>query len=265
MQGQADAYRPHDDVSLAAASPSAGWIGFSTYVGAPPPSFTEPLGALFSRASLPSDTLSFLPNLLETPLFVLHGDADDNVPVGQARRMRQELMTLCHPDVRWHEQAGVGHWWDDDPAPGATCVDHPGIFSLIRSAKIPSGEGRLRFVTANPAVSATRRWLTIEQQLKPLSLSRAELDWQETSVTGTTENVARLCLDLPGLKEANLDGQRIALRSQRPVHLASTRGRWHTAGPLSVNEKNPMRSGPFKRVARVSHPRRAEGGLLSRR
>lgn len=235
--------------TFASASPSAGWISFTTYVGAPPPVTTDPVGIIFSRANLPSDTLSFITNLLETPVFILHGDADDNVPVSEARRMRQELTALKHPAVRWHEQPGAGHWWDDDPAPGAACVDYPGIFSLVRSAQIPSGQGALRFVTANPAVSATRRWLTIEQQTKPLALSKAELTWKGTAVTGTTENIARLALDIPGLKEATLDGQRVTLTSSRPARLALVSGRWQAVnGAVSAAEKNPQRSGPFKQA-----------------
>ncbi len=310
-QGQADAYGPHDDVSLAAptnrrpfgfdwedwgradalevlaqakklfphdparvsltghsmgghgtwslaallpdtfasASPSAGWISFTTYVGTPPLPSSDPLGLIFSRANLPSDTLRFLPNLLDTPLFVLHGDADDNVPVSEARRMRTELAALGHTDLRWHEQPGAGHWWDDDPAPGAACVDYPGIFSLVRSARVPAGVGKLRFVTSNPAVSATRRWLTVEQQLKPLALSKAELNWMGSAVSGTTENVARLAFDLPKLTEATLDGQRVSLSGRRPARLTFSGGRWHeTSEPAPLTEKNPVRSGPFKQA-----------------
>ncbi|MGC4046530.1 MAG: prolyl oligopeptidase family serine peptidase [Armatimonas sp.] len=235
--------------TFASASPSAGWISFTTYVGAPPPVTTDPVNALFTRANLPSDTLSFLTNLLNTPVFILHGDADDNVPVTEARRMRQELTALKHPAVQWHEQPGAGHWWDDDPAPGAACVDYPGIFSLVRSSRIPTGEGALRFVTANPAVSATRRWLTIEQQTRPLALSKAELTWKGSAVTGTTENIARLSLDIPGLKEAELDGQKVTLSGAHPARLAFVSGRWQAANSgVSAAEKNSMRSGPFKQA-----------------
>jgi pimeloyl-ACP methyl ester carboxylesterase len=237
--------------TFASASPSAGWISFTTYVGAPPPVTSDPIGALFGRANLPSDTLQFLPNLLDTPLFVLHGDADDNVPVSEARRMRQELAAWNHPAVRWHEQPGAGHWWDDDPAPGAACVDYPGIFSLVRSARIPGGEGPLRFVTANPAVSATRRWLTVEQQLKSLSLSKADLVWKGSTVTGTTENIARISIDVPGLREVVLDGQWVSVRGPRPTRLVLLDGHWQEARELVPSaEKNPLRSGPFKQAFR---------------
>ena len=49
------------------------------------------MGELAWRASLPSDTLTFVRNLDTVGVFVLHGDRDDNVPVGQARNMRKVL------------------------------------------------------------------------------------------------------------------------------------------------------------------------------
>ena len=309
-QGQADAYGPHDDVSLAAATnrrpygfdwedwgradaievlaqakgyfphdparvnltghsmgghgtwslasllpgtfasaaPSAGWISFTTYVGAPPPNTTDLLGKLFASANLPSDTLSFLPNLLQARIYAIHGDADDNVPVTEARRMREELTKIGHPSVGWYEEKGADHWWDNDPAPGAACVDFPAAFQMIRDARIPSGPGPLRFVTANPSVSSTDRWLTIEQQLQPLALSEANLDWEGDSVIGTTSNVRRLSLDIPKLARVTLDGQTLRV-SGRPVRLVRDGSEWSIATkPVSSAEKNPLRYGPFKRA-----------------
>ena len=234
--------------TFASAAPSAGWISFTTYTGAPPANATDPLAAVFAQANLPSDTLSFLPNLLQARIYAIHGDADDNVPVTEARRMRKELAAIRHKGVGWHEEPGAGHWWDNDPAPGAACVDYPAAFQMIREARIPSGEGAIRFVTASPAVSATDRWLMIEQQIQPLALSEADLDWQGDSVTGTTSNVRRLSLDVPGLKRVVLDGQTLKV-SGRPVRLARAGGAWAVATkPVPAAEKNPLRSGPFKQA-----------------
>ena len=234
--------------TFAAAAPSAGWISFATYGGAPPPDPANPVGAVMRLVNLPSDTLSFLPNLLSESIYVLHGDADDNVPVGEARRMRAELAGINHPDVGWHEEPGAGHWWDNDPAPGAACVDYPDLLTTLRRARISAGEGPLRFITANPAISATDRWLTVEQQVQPLVLSEANLNWQGSTVIGTTKNIRRLSIDLPNLTQLSLDGQTLTMRG-RPVRLLRERDRWAPAfGAVLSTEKNPQRSGPFKQA-----------------
>ena len=61
-------------------------------------------------------------------VYVLHGDADDNVPVSQARQMREVLGTF-HPDFSYHEQPGAGHWW------GSACVDWPPLFAFLNGAR----------------------------------------------------------------------------------------------------------------------------------
>jgi poly(3-hydroxybutyrate) depolymerase len=235
---------------FATIAPSAGWISFMSYAGANLPTGEDPMAALFRRAASPSDTLAFRENLRQASIFVLHGDADDNVPVTEARAMREQLATMHHPAVAWHEEPGAGHWWDNDPAPGAACVDYPGIFALIgrsRRAGVDAPDAAL--VTANPAVSARNGWLTIEQQERSLELSSAQLHWDRASrsVRGETRNVRRLRLDRPELAWIELDGQRIALAGSGPVFLERDAGRWHRArAGAPSSEKNPRRSGPFK-------------------
>ena len=72
----------------------------------------------------PSDTLALSRNLARLGVYILHGDADDNVPVGQARQMRKVLGEF-HPDFAYHEQPGAGHWW------GNACVDWPPLFAFL--------------------------------------------------------------------------------------------------------------------------------------
>ena len=43
------------------------------------------------RAAASSDTLAMATNYLEHGIYILHGDADDNVPVREARRMVEAL------------------------------------------------------------------------------------------------------------------------------------------------------------------------------
>ena len=121
---------------FAAIAPSAGWLSFDSYVGVGGPSHTPPgpIGAAFERARASSDTTAFFENLRGRGVYILHGDADDNVPVEQARMARKELDRLgIAYDA--HEQPGAGHWWDDDK-PGVACVDWPGIWAMFAQHRL---------------------------------------------------------------------------------------------------------------------------------
>lgn len=125
---------------FAAAAPSAGWLSFASY-GGPTAQDRRVLGEspftpVFDRAARSSDTVALLGNLKGRGVYILHGDADDNVPVSQARTARDELAALgIEPE--YYEQPGAGHWWDDD-GPGAACVDWPPIFALFRRSTLTS-------------------------------------------------------------------------------------------------------------------------------
>ncbi len=122
---------------FAAIAPSAGWLSFDTYTSRGGPTYAPPgaLGEVFRRARASSDTLALMANLRGKGVYILHGDADDNVPVDQARQARAALdaLGISH---QFHEQPGAGHWWDDDQ-PGAACVDWPGIWEMFAAHRLP--------------------------------------------------------------------------------------------------------------------------------
>ncbi len=68
---------------FAAIAPSAGWISMWSYAGARRVESPDPVERLMTRAAAPSDTLALVRNMSRLGVYVLHGDADDNVPVGQ--------------------------------------------------------------------------------------------------------------------------------------------------------------------------------------
>ena len=185
---------------FAAIAPSAGWISMWSYAGARRAESPRADGATRSSGpSAPSDTLALSRNLAQLGVYVLHGDADDNVPVDQARQMRQVLGEF-HPDFAYHEQPGAGHWW------GNVCVDWPPLFAFLERRTIPppAEVRRVDFTTASPGVSHRAHWASIEAQLKSMvpSTVHIELDGKHRRFHGKTENVARLGLDvghaLPG-------------------------------------------------------------------
>ncbi len=137
---------------FAAIAPSAGWLSFSTYMSAVGQKFgpagDDPVMSKFREVIASSDTVSLLPRLKGKGIYILHGDADDNVPISEARHAREELTKLNIP-FDFHEQPGAGHWWDDDAVKkanagadgttkwGAACVDWPPIFEMFTKHTLP--------------------------------------------------------------------------------------------------------------------------------
>jgi dienelactone hydrolase len=236
----------------AAIAPSAGWVSFATYGGARPPADPSPVQALLLRAGSAGDTLALAKNYSRHGVYVLHGDQDDNVPVGQARTMRK-LLGEFHPDFAYYERPGAGHWW------GNACVDWPPLFEFLERHTLPRPEEvrQVQFVTASPGVSAWSHWAGIEAQVQAFRPSSVNLrlDPDRRRFSGTTENVARLALDLAHLKpgqplHAELDGQRFddLTWPEKATRLWFRRenGQWAATGEPATSLKGPHRSGPFK-------------------
>ncbi len=250
---------------FAAIAPSAGWISMWSYAGTKRAETQTPIEELMGRALGPSDTLALAHNLTGLGVYILHGDADDNVPVGQARQMRHVLGEF-HPDFAYHEQPGAGHWW------GSACVDWPPLFAFLTGHTIPRPDEvrKIDFTTASPAVSSRAHWASIETQLKALLPSKVhvELDPEHRRVRGTTENVARLAIDVgrafpeakvSGPVVVELDGQAMPPVSvvpspsdgKRQIWLARAGVAWSVAqSPLPSSRKGPSRQGPFKEAFR---------------
>lgn len=237
---------------FAAIAPSAGWISWFSYGGGRRDQDTNEVRALLQRASTPVDTLRFKSNYLQQGIYILHGDADDNVPVSEARTMRAELEPF-HRDFMYHEQPGAGHWW------GNPCVDWPPIFELFARHKIPATESMttINFSTANPEVSASCHWAVIEAQEHALAKSAVNLRWDPPGrrFSGTTENVQRLSLKLDHVRRegkltVELDGQSIknlTVPAEEPrLWFTRRNGQWAQSARPALDLKGPHRYGPFK-------------------
>ena len=254
---------------FAAIGPSAGWISFNTYGGRTRGTDREKpvVTALIERAANQTDTFLWASNLLSMPVYILHGDADDNVPISEARTMRDRLVALKHPALQMHEQPGAGHWWDVSPDPGADCVDWKPMFALFQKSRIgpvaqDGSPDVVRFTTVSPAVSDRFRWARVLQQVKPLLPSVVDLKWDPGSgtVRGTTQNVAFLTLDaallIPHgrLRRLEIDGQTLDVPESMGkgiVPLVPVQGRWQVARSLpSANDKSPERGSGFKQAFR---------------
>lgn len=224
---------------FAAIAPSAGWISFWSYTGGWEPRPEMAADAIVRRAMEPSDTLARASNTLAQGVYILHGDADDNVPVEQARTMKSVLTKLGHPDLGYHEEPGAGHWWGDQ------CVDYPDLFAMLRKRRLDPNPATIDFVTPSPAVSSRAWWATVEAVVEQGKPARIKLKKSDTAVEGTTENVFRLSLRRP-VRTVALDGQTVSVTAgSGPLTLVRTSGHWQQG---VASGKTPTTMGPFKAV-----------------
>ena len=240
-----------DPDRFGAVAPSAGWASSFGYAGALRPESVPgagPVEAILARAGATGDTEAMLTNLDGLGVTILHGDADDNVPVSEARRMAG-LLGAFHHDFQLIEAPGQNHWWDLNDEPGADAVDDARIWdSLQRHARpVAAGLRFVRFVTPDPGTSASRGWATLEQQERAGELSRVDLrlDPERRRIVGTTANLARLTLDPPLVKgglHVELDGTVLDAPSL-PAHLERVGSVWRVAAAVPAGEKTPARGG----------------------
>jgi poly(3-hydroxybutyrate) depolymerase len=242
---------------FAAIGPSAGWISFWSYAGAAEYEDPTSIERILRRAADPSDTLALARNLIPLGVYILHGEKDDNVPVEQARIMRDHLEEF-HDDVAYHEEPGAGHWW------GNRCCDWPPMFEFFSEHQRPMPEDidHIGYYTMSPGVSASCDWITIEQQIRCLDLSSvtADVDRAARRITIRTDNIARLSVDGspigPGRPiEVMIDGKAIAadMSVGDDARIILTRdpsdsdGGWRRTGDaLDPSQKGPQRYGLFK-------------------
>lgn len=223
----------HNPGRFAVLGPSAGWSSFYTYGGESPP--TGPFG----RARASSDTPNFLSNLAQRGVYVIHGDADDNVPVSEGRTLVGQVREYTD-DVQFHEQPGAGHWWDGDLGGGADCVDWPPLFDFMQARTLDPFELDFAFRTPSPWTTPRHSFVTL----------RSAVSADEDCTVSSTRAGDTVTLDTTNVRGLELDGA--ALRA-RGVTRAVVDGRGFDVpeGPLAVGPqtgKRPGQHGPFNDV-----------------
>lgn len=247
---------------FAAIAPSAGWVSFWSYTGAADFNAEKSIEGIMRRAVSSSDTLSLAENLNHNGVYILHGDADDNVPVTQARTMRTELAKF-HSDFAYYEQPGAGHWW------GNQCVDWPPLFDYLKSHTTPAQPRTFVFTTPDPGINDRCHWLRIIQQQQWGIPTRIEASATSNGIELKTNNAQLLTLNLERLTTEDnpivpapdndapltikIDDTELEIASKERSSSVSFRrdpnGSWRTA-TLVPDEKNPARTGPFKSAFR---------------
>jgi len=237
---------------FAAIAPCAGYADLLGYASRPAAAAINPAAEMMLRAGNPTRTKTLARNYIHHGVYVFHGDADETVSVAQARDMRALLGTF-HPDFAYKEYPGGTHWWSDE------ALDWPPIFEFFRIHQIPKDKDvvNLEFHTANPGVSATSHYLTVEQQERPLLKSSVSLriDTAMNRVSVTTENISLFCLDLPSMPteipfEVTVDSTSVLQITEMPgegkLWLERSQNKWDMGEAIPPSEKNPLRNGTFK-------------------
>ena len=218
---------------FAVIGPSAGWVSFETYGGATPS--TGPFGWAESHF----DPRDFIENLTGHGVYLIHGTADDNVPIEQG----EILHAAAEPHVEqlfFHKEEGAGHWWNGDASEGVDCVDWPPLFDLMQESTLDPANLDFQFTAPQPWVNPRHSYVTIHSQNTPASLSHLDSFSEGSLVTLGTTNVRSLILNgdmlvSKGIEAVLVDGESVDVVS----------------GPIPVGPqtgKTATRSGPFNQV-----------------
>lgn len=248
----------HFPSMFAAIAPCAGWRSFYTYGGKRDPEMDD-FARIMRRADNPSDTPLLIRNHAQHGVFIVHGDADETVPVAEARAMRDALKEF-HRDLHYYEQPGGGHWYDlgdENGDTGADCLDYQPVWDLFARRRVPASHQvrEIDFTTISPGISDKCHWAAVWQQQRPFEASRIQLraDPNMHRITGVTSNVRLLRLDLDSaLRKGSkavitLDGQAIETDWPATGLLWLERGEaWQVVPGAAEGAKNPARYGGFK-------------------
>ncbi|MBL8059690.1 MAG: prolyl oligopeptidase family serine peptidase [Chthonomonas sp.] len=196
---------------FAAVGPCAGWISFDTYAGGANYDLENPVQKLLARGNNSSNPLLLKENFaLYKSVYIHHGGADETVPVTEARRMRDELNGLAKVD--YNEVPGGGHWFDNDPAPGADSVDWKPMFDVFRTARKtdPVAARKIDFRTMDVDINASFGLGNVLAQTVPFELTRIQASLDSKGWSVTTTNASRLWINRTG--PIALDGKTLIVK-----------------------------------------------------
>lgn len=251
----------HFPDKFAAIGPSAGWESFDSYGGGGGHPPQHKLSPMLTRGANQHRTLLLKHNYKSQGIYILHGDADDNVPVTQARMMRDALKEF-HNELHYFEQPGAGHWWDDGHDDGADCLDWAPMFDMFAKRRLPHASEvmQIDFTTCNPGNTHSCHWVAIHMQRVQHEPSRVQLRAEPNKgrIIGQTSNVTRLRLAVSTILQPrekvglSLDGQELECDWPKSgvLWLERAGDAWSAAAEPSLKLKGPHRYGMLKGAMR---------------
>ncbi|KAA1474811.1 alpha/beta-hydrolase, partial [Dentipellis sp. KUC8613] len=184
---------------VVAVIPASGYIKAQSYVPltlSRSAHFIDPsLRAVLETAFTPDDNDLFLSNLVDTPIFAIHGGNDTNVPTWHTREAVSLLKTWS-PDanVIYHEDPGEPHWY-----PKVFANDHVQGFldSVLVKLQAPETWPTKGFTltVSNPAESGSLHGWRIMGLHVPGRIARLTVQEEAGVISVSTQNVKSFSLD----------------------------------------------------------------------
>ena len=247
---------------FAAIVPSAGWASFQLYSPwflRADELFGDPnLRRIVEACTSPDRTERLLPNLRNTPVLAVHGGDDDNVPPTHGRLLTGILDRMDY-DVRYWEEPGQGHWWDNDPnIPGAGCVDALRIRSFLMERERNPYPRHVTLATYDLGNANERYWIEVNEEISPIGQVYVDAELERNGdFRCTTANVRMLTFDFSDEfpysvpYSVEIDNQVVVLGPDvsDTVSLTQADGLWTIGESLSTGTvKTPDFRGPVKRA-----------------
>ncbi|TDL27220.1 hypothetical protein BD410DRAFT_713943 [Rickenella mellea] len=183
--------------------------------------FLDPsLRGILESSLMPDDNDLFLSNLVDMPVFVIHGANDDNVPTWHSREYYSTLRSWrSDANITYREDPGVRHWY-----PEMFQKDDVKAFlgSLSHNDSLPSKSFTL--TVGHPSQSGSLHGWTIDNQRIPGRLSRLHVVIEDGGLRVQTVNVHQFSFkpaDIPKVSILSIDGKtfRFSPESGVSVHL----------------------------------------------
>ncbi len=151
------------------------------------------------------------------------------MPVSEGRNLYAEVSQVSD-DVVYHEQPGVGHWWDlDGEEEGADCVDWDPLFDFMQERRLDPYELDFSFRSPSPSYSPTHSYVTILSAEDAYEDVRINSSATDGAVELTTDNVRALEINGAALSERGVtsllvDGEVVEF-GDSTVHVGAAGGK----------------------------------------
>ncbi|HZV11905.1 MAG TPA: prolyl oligopeptidase family serine peptidase, partial [Candidatus Kapabacteria bacterium] len=219
----------HPDL-FASLAPSAGWTSLPLYI---PWTFQRsqiyaaPLMlAERDRALRQDDLPAFAGNLINTPVFVLQGGSDDNVPPIQAR-LWVDILQRAGDSVAYEEVPWMKHWWNRPATPGTDCIDDSTMMMFVRSHTRNPFPIHVHLHTVDLAQSNSAYWIRIDEVEKPFEDATLDAALDTTvdprRIDVTTQNIRAFTVVIPPAAVSGARGVEIVIDHHEDITITGER------------------------------------------